>query len=210
MEQADFLPESIRLQRARRKRLARQGYLLAACLACLVLLSYVRHGRVAQARADLAELDACVASQQRMIAQIPPLERQMANLLIKKQIDSELGSRTDCTAVLAELCRLMPTNMSMISLKLETVEIRIRPDRGSLLESRRAVRSGGKQKTDKLLRRVQVVITGLAPTDVDVANFIGQLSASPLFEDVNMGYAKTRSFRGRSAREFQASCYLVR
>ncbi len=68
----------------------------------------------------------------------------------------------------------------------------------------------GRRSGAKLVRRVRVVLAGLAPTDVDVANFIGQLSASPLFENVNMGYAKTVRFRGRSAREFQASCYLAK
>jgi len=43
-----------------------------------------------------------------------------------------------------------------------------------------------------------------------VANFIGQLSASLLFEEVSMGFARTETFRGRSARRFQASCYLVK
>jgi len=66
------------------------------------------------------------------------------------------------------------------------------------------------RKEDKAVHRVRLVLTGLAPTDVDVANFIGQLSASRLFEDVTMGYAKNVSFRGRSAREFRASCYVAR
>jgi hypothetical protein len=59
------------------------------------------------------------------------------------------------------------------------------------------------------VKRVRLMLTGIAPGDVDVANFIGQLSASPLVEDVNMGYAKTVEFRGRLAREFQASCYIT-
>ena len=54
------------------------------------------------------------------------------------------------------------------------------------------------------------MLTGMAPTDVDVANFIGQLSASCLFKNVNMGYAKTVTFQRRSAKEFQASCYLAK
>ena len=65
----------------------------------------------------------------------------------------------------------------------------------------------GKEITRKRLR---LVLTGLAPGDVDVANFIGQLSGSPVFEDVNMGYARNVEFNGRLAREFQASCYVIR
>ena len=53
-------------------------------------------------------------------------------------------------------------------------------------------------------------LTGLSPTDIEIANFIGQLSASPLFEDVNMGYARTEEFDGRVGRKFQASCLVAR
>lgn len=209
MKEADFLPEWLQQQRVRRKRLIRQGQLLAICMACMALLTCVRQAWISEARATLTGIHDRAEAQDRLIAQIPPLERQMADLLIKKQIDSELGSRTDCTAMLAELCHLMPRNMSLASLELKPVEIRVEPDHPAKLKTRRPVR-GDRRAGVKLVRRVRVVLAGLAPTDVDVANFIGQLSASPLFENVNMGYAKTVRFRGRSAREFQASCYLAK
>ena len=66
--------------------------------------------------------------------------------------------------------------------------------------------AGGQQVS----RRIRLVLTGLAPSDIDVANFIGQLASSPLFEDVNMGYAKTVFHENYEAREFQASCFIVR
>ena len=210
MKEADFLPEWLRQQRARRKRLIRQGHLLVICVGCMALLTCVRQAWVSDARAALVGIHERAEAQKRLIARIPPLERQMADLLIKKQIDGELGSRTDCTAMLAELCHLMPRNMSLVSLELKPVEIRLEPDRPRKRTARRPVGGGGNRAAEKLVRRVRVVLAGLTPTDVDVANFIGQLSASPLFENVNMGYAKTVRFRGRSAREFQASCYLAK
>jgi Tfp pilus assembly protein PilN len=209
MKEADFLPEWLRQQRVRRKRLIRQGQLLAICMACMVLLTCTRQAWISDARAALTAIQDRAEAQNRLIAQIPPLERQMADLLIKKQIDSELGSRTDCTAVLAELCHLMPRNMSLASLELKPVEIKVEPDHPAKRKASRPAR-GGRKPAAKVVRRVRVVLAGLAPTDVDVANFIGQFSASPLFENVNMGYAKTVRFGGRSAREFQASCYLAK
>ena len=209
MREADFLPEWLRQQRVRRKRLIRQGQLLAICVACMALLTCARQAWISEARATLAGIHDRAEDQNRLIAQIPPLERQMADLLVKKQIDSELGSRTDCTAMLAELCHLMPRNMSLASLELKPVEVTIEPDHPAKRKARPG-RGGGSRSTAKVVRRVRVVLAGLAPTDVDVANFIGQLSASPLFENVNMGYAKTVRFRGRSAREFQAGCYLAK
>ncbi len=212
MREVDFLPERIRQQRARRRQLVRQGYLLAAVAVVMALMAYARHGRLAEAKGQLATLHERADGLKRQIAMIPGVERQMADLLIKKRIDEELGSRADCTGVLAELCRVMPANVSLLSLELKTIELRAEAE-GTGRRSRSGSAAGRRPQEPSgpgVLRRVSLKLTGLAPTDVDVANFIGQLSASCLFEDVNMGYAKTVSLRGRPAREFQANCFLAR
>ncbi len=218
--QVEFLPEHIRQQRLRRRRLIRQGYLLVACVAAMGILTLVRGERVAQARGSLATLEKRKTSLQQQAAMVTSLERQMSDLLIKKRIDEELGSRTNCTVVLAELCRITPPNIVVVSLDLRTVELsaeasghsgRSSPRAGRGYRGSRPIVAGksASKDADGTVRRARLVITGLATNDVDVANFIGQLSASRLFKNVNMGYTKTIVFRKRSAREFQASCYLA-
>lgn len=198
MRDADFLPENIRDQRQGKRRRRRQAYLVVACVLALAGLTRLRSGQIAQARADLAAVENRAASLQREIDKIPPLEQQMSDLLIRKRIDGELGSRADATCVLAELCRLMPPNMALLSLELKTVGV-AGDDKAH--PAANDIENG---------RRVRLVLTGMAPTDVDTANFIGQMSTSCLFEDVNMGYSKNTTFKGRLAREFQASCTLAR
>ena len=46
MDELDFLPERIHRQRARRRRLIRQGYLLALCAVGLIALAYLRQEAV--------------------------------------------------------------------------------------------------------------------------------------------------------------------
>ncbi len=218
--QVEFLPEHIRYQRRRRRRLIRQGYLLVICIAVMVILTCVRQGRIAQARANLVELEKSGENLHQQVSMIASLEDQVANLLIKKQIDEEIGGRTDCTVILAELCRITPSNIVIISLDLQTVDLSAEAS-GAGGPSRRTVRNHRgmrptvvRKRKPKVavvpVRRARLVVTGLAMSDVDVANFIGQLSAGRLFENVNMGYTKTVTFRRRSAREFQVSCYLRR
>jgi len=184
------------------------GWLLGLCLLSMVGLTLIRQGRISSARADLATLTCRGEEVRQQVAMVAPLEKQMADLLIKKRIDEELGGRTDCTAILAELCKLMPNNLALVSLELEGVEELVDPDAGSRSRSGRASTGrGSRNRTTR--KRCRVILTGLAPSDVDVANFIGQLSSSCLFEDVNMGYARTVEFSSRLAREFRASFYLV-
>lgn len=221
--QVEFLPQRIRHHRLRRRRLIRQGYLLVMCVAVMGILTYIRAGRIAQARGDLATLENSRSNLQKQTAMITPLERRMSDLLIKKGIDEELGGRTDCTVVLAELCRITPPSIVMVSLDLQTVELPAGASgysparRGSSPPAGRGYRDSrptvvgqtGTEDAPGVVRRARLTITGLAINDVDVANFIGQLSANTLFRNVNMGYTKTIVFRGRSVREFQAGCYLA-
>ncbi len=209
MEKIDFLPESIRSQRAHRASLIRQGCLLAVCVLALTVLAFARQQRISAARAEQVSLNDQFANVQHQLAFRSDLESQQADLMIKKRIDEQLGSRVNTLEVLAEMGRLLPDSIVLTSLNLEAVELRI-PLKPAEERSDSSARSADNLPREKVVKRVRLIFTGLAPSDVDLANFIAQLSAGRLFEDVNMGYAKNVDFRGRSAREFQASCYVVR
>jgi len=190
----------------------RQGYLLCACVAALVVLGCVRRGYVSKARAELVAVQESAASSQQQLATKKSIELELAWLNTKKQIDDELGSRISMGDIIAELSRLLSTSMSITELSFEAVEIpvAVQPADGGDQSSGRA-RSADKGKGKvRTVNRVLVVINGLARSDVDVANFIAQVSACPLFENVNMGYTRPVVFREQEAREFQARCYVVR
>jgi len=210
MRRIDFLPDRIRAQRARWRRLTIQGYLLAVCVAALGALAYVFHLRVLTAREELGILASRSDTVKRQLNLRGDLETQLADLMIKKRIEEQLGRRVGTLDVLGELQRLMPESMALSSLTMETVPVTV-PVSGAagMNQSNRAVPRGA-SKGERVIKRVRLLLTGMAPTDVDVANFIGQLAASPVFEDVNMGYAKNITLRSRNARKFQASCYVIR
>lgn len=207
MVNIDFLPDRIRLQRARRKRLLRQGYLILLCVMGLVVLGYVREGTIAKAQATLDVVRDSGADMRRQLALRDVLEKQQGELQVIKRIDDHLGSRMTALDVLAELGRILPASMALTNLQFETVEVSLPVDMGPSADNGRAVRASNIR--EKNVKRVRLVLMGAAPNDVDVANFIGQMSASPLFEDINMGYAKSSDYHGRIAREFQVSCFLT-
>jgi Tfp pilus assembly protein PilN len=204
----DFLPKYIKVQRARRRSFRRQMWLVAILSGTLATLGYVRQDKIVQAQAVTAVLDRQISAVNRQLALRTDLERQLADLMIKKRIDDTLGSRANALEVLAELERTLPESIVLTTLTLEAVEIRmpVKP-----AETGAPVVAGAEAKPkERVSRRVRLVFTGLAPSDVDVANFIAQMSAGRLFEDVSMGYVRNVDFRGRNVREFQASCYVAR
>ena len=207
MSEIDFLPERIHAQRQRRRRLVRQGYLLVLCVMGLVLLGYLREGAVSEARAELGLLESRSSNLQRQLALRAELESQQADLMIMQRIEGQLGSRVNALDILAELERLMPETMTLRSLDLDTMEVRPAAGAGGRVSGSKPMEASAPARATK---RVRLVLTGVAPGDVDVANFIAQLSASALFEDVNMGYSRGLVYREHLAREFQASCDVRR
>lgn len=212
MNQIDFLPNRIKQHRGRLHQLRVQGMLLAICVCSLFLLAYVNHGRVAQAQGALTVKQATRQAVQNQLRLIPGLTSQQTDVQVKVRISKELGSRMDLNAVLAELGRLLPKTCNLTSLDCRTVEVEARPSASIAGGEAPLVAKADRRFKAPMEMRVKLLITGWAPTDVDVANFIGQLSGCPLFEDVNMGFARTVEIDGKSrkARDFQVSCLLVR
>lgn len=208
MQNIDFLPERIKERRARHHRLIRQAYLLVVCLIAMAALGYIRQVRITRAEAQIVLLGHRVTNVRQQLAMRADLERQQAELLIKKRIDDLLGSRVNTLDLQAELERVLPPSMTLTRLNIEAVEVRVpvEPVKAGVAQAAR----GSHYQKEKTIKRVRVSLTGLAPTDVAVANFIGQLSASPVFEDVNMDYTKNVIFRNHLAREFQTICYVVK
>ena len=184
---------------------------MAVCVVALGVLGYVFHARLDRAREELHILTSRSQGVEQQLQLRADLEAQLADLMIKKRIEEQLGRRVGTLDLLGELQQAMPESMALTNMTMETVEVReaVEPADGSN-QSSRAVARDTSTGTHRTVKRVRLLLTGMAPTDVDVANFIGQLAASPVFEDVNMGYARNITFRSRAARKFQASCLVAR
>ena len=121
MDHVDFLPERIRSQRGRRRRLVRQTYLLLICAAALVALGYYRQGRIKEASAQVALLAECEDNVKRQTARRAVLEEQIKDLSLKKQVEDTLGSSISAKLVIAELQRQLPPSVCLTKLDLESV-----------------------------------------------------------------------------------------
>ncbi|MFP4106720.1 MAG: PilN domain-containing protein [Phycisphaerae bacterium] len=210
MNKVDFLPEHIKEARRQRMRMMVNANVLIVLAAVLAGIGFLREDSVKEAQAGLEHVEQRRGQVTQQLELRKELERQQGDLRVKKRIDDELGSRASALVIMGELDRLLPKSMALKDLRIEATDVRVPVKKAGLQTNGPVVAGGSAQASTRVVKRVRLVITGLAPNDVDVANFIGQLSACPLFEDVNMGYSKTIEFRQRQAREFQASCYVIR
>ncbi|MGC9455165.1 MAG: PilN domain-containing protein [Phycisphaerae bacterium] len=211
MQSVDFLPDEIRRRRERRRRLLGQLNLLVICALGLVLLGVLRQGRIQEARGQLSMLADRAGRAAEQLNLLEQLRAEQSELLLKKQVNEDMGSCVAALDVLAVITHLTPENVALRSINLETVEVEQERPSGARQGDSAGPRSAAEVAVKPVfVRRLQLRITGLAPSDVDVANFIAALAGNPLLEDIKMGYARDVEFRQRRAREFLVSCYVVR
>ncbi|MCE5327286.1 MAG: PilN domain-containing protein [Planctomycetaceae bacterium] len=221
MIDVDFLPEYVAQRRVRRNRLICQANLLAIAVAGFVVLGFQFEHLIQKASAEQALQRDRVANVRQQLVLRTALERQEGELQIKQRINQLLGSRVNASEIMAELDRILPQSVTLTSLSLEPAEINM-PMTAARGDAPQPVQGKPPEKT---VKRLRVTLTGVASTDVALANFIGQLSACQTFEDVSMGYARTvllvklldglekdkaPRMEKRAARAFQVSCYIVR
>ena len=210
MQHVDFLPERIKAQRRRRRRIAKQTYMLTICLAGLAMLGYTRNGRIGIVRAEMAQLGAREADNSLQLQRREDLEREKAGLYVIQRIDEQLGSRLSTFMMLSELQRLIHEPMTLTQLSVETMDVSVAAGGSAGINGSYRPRVAGLPgPSGATVKRVRLTLTGLAREDMDVADFIGQMSACPLFRDVNMGYSRNVKIKDRTARQFQLSCYVV-
>ena len=201
----DFLPERARVKRQMRKDIVRQGVLMLVAISCMGLLARARQGQIASAQAELLLLDERTSLVTGQVEYRAQLEEQMQELLRKKDIDEQLGTRVDALDVLGELQRVTVEDLTLTHLELIAMEVQAPEAPVSM--------SFGPMEAPEVpttTRRIRLVLTGVAPSDIAVANFIGQLAGSPIFETISMSYSRNTEFYGCNAREFQVTMFVVR
>ena len=206
MNHVDFLPDRVRVQRRQRKALLRQAVLAGLATMCMVFLIQVRQGHIASAQGELALLEDKLSVASLQASQRAELEMQIGELLVKKDIDEQLGTRISALDVLGELQGLTGGELTLTSLELMAMELQggrpaVNAGRGPVSVSEVAPQSR---------HRIRLTLTGVAPSDIAVATFIGQIAGSPMFERIAMGYSRNVEYQGCKAREFQVTMFVVR
>ena len=89
---------------------------------------------------------------------------------------AKVGLHVEVSRMLAQLDSIMPKEMSLRDLSLDTIE----QFRDSSLMAPTS------DKDRPLDRRLNVRLTGVAPSDVDLANFLTKLTSVPIFVQVGL------------------------
>jgi Tfp pilus assembly protein PilN len=139
------------------------------------------------------------------LAEMQTLEHEKQTMMVKAEVTAVLLERVPRSVLLAELTKLMPKGVSLISMELKTHEA-TEPHRANRLEAARRQMEGTPENQaaprapDK---EVSLELVGMSPSDGQVAAFISALGKSALLEDVNLVFSEEFANNNETLRRFR-------
>ena len=193
MAKTSFLPEDYV-----EKKTQRRTNIISLTLFVVVMTSIIGAFFVTdRQRAEVYELQRQVNVQfeeaAKRLEQLDQLQKRKEEMLRKASVTAVLIERVPRSLILAELINQMPSTLSLLDLDLKTKVVQGYVTAATAMDLAKQRSKNGKtdspqpqvQKTNVSMRLV-----GVAPTDVQVAQFMTSLSRSPMFNDVNLAFSE--------------------
>ncbi len=194
MREVEFLPGWYPQVRRRRRFVVLQAWMTVVVLAAFALWVMQARNNVRRQEATLQTREAELSASRSELKVVEELMTLRRKLVEQSKVLVKVGSHAEAARLLTTLDEVMPKSAALLELTLLTEETH-----PITLAGARAA-----QEKDRTVdRRLNVRVTGVAPTDVEVADFLTKLTGKPFFEDVRMTGSKPRLDDGRVMREFE-------
>jgi Tfp pilus assembly protein PilN len=203
VSQINFLPQTFVQQRACRRRVFRQGAMVVSIVVLMAMWYVSSRGRVEALERVLQLQLAQVQEAKDQLAQLTKLRSEYRSLANQARIQHDLVQPVAYTPVIAVIASLMPDSLTLTKLSMQGQTAKPAPAQKpadkSGAESRKARPAAPPAEPNVL----HIALEGLAPSDVQIADFVGKLTDHPLFTNVKMLYSRTAEVRSVVTREFR-------
>lgn len=198
MRELEFLPQWYRLTRQSKRVVAWESWVLLAVIAAISTWTFLARSNERTRQTTLSmrqgQLDQ-THSEERMLAEQLRLRQELQE---REQIIASLGFSVEMTRLLQTLDAVTPKELSLTDFKCDIEETQ-RP-LGTNVAA--AVQIPADKRMD---RRLKVKLVAVAPSDVDLANFLAGLTDVPFFDQVGVTYSHYKSEEGHIFREFEVT-----
>lgn len=143
------------------------------------------------------------------LEQLEELQAHKQKMLQKAQVTSVLVERVPRSLVLAELINHMPIQLSLTDLDMDTTTLRTAPRPRTALQREKSKLDRRKKLEEEEFvvevpqTEVNLSLVGIAPTDVEIAQFMTALSRHELFYDVSLQFAEQVKVEEQEVRKFR-------
>lgn len=206
--EVNFLPDWYTRKQRLRLSKKRQAALLMLMVAGMAVLTVQTWRERAELRSERNRVRDLLSEANNVILEVQKLTTQRGQLEREVEIHRELYQPINYSQVTGTLAALTPESITFRALEVQTQQVTsTRKMTAAELEAAKkaqANRRGAVKDTVASTRSMIVIdLVGLAPSDVELANFIGQLASSKVFENVKMVFSKQGELEGRLTREFK-------
>ena len=203
MRELEFLPDWYPRVRKRKRMVALQTWVTITVMCGLGLWMLLVQRNVHAREVEVESLRTDLDKSETELARLEDLLQLQRQLGQQDQIFLKIGRPVETTKIITTLEQMMPTDMALLDLQVETEE----PNRAntsngySNLSGGLAARAAREkeQESPKLRFRMH----GVAPTDTDLGEFLHKLTGRPFFKSVELLYSHERQDRGHVMREFE-------
>lgn len=203
----NLLPDDYMQKRAQRRANAACLVLFVVVMAGVVGADLVSHRATADIETVRARVDQDYAEAAKLVAQLQELRTRRTTMLKQAKCTASLMEPVPRSYLLAMLTNSLPEGMSLIRFSLDTVTVL--PPAPPAGEKGQAT---GNAKFDSAMKNrnqpkprlvVEMEVTGLAHTDVEVARLIARLARNGLTDSVDLVYSQEKKVEEAAVREFR-------
>ena len=200
MREVEFLPEWYPKVRKRKRMVAFQAWITLILVVGLGLWMILVQRNVYAHQQQLGTLQTDLYRSEEEVRHLDEALTLQQALSGKNEIIEKIGTPVEMSKLMSTLDGLMPANMALVELTLETEET---PKiSGSTLASRAAAE---KQREES---KLHFKLHGVSPTDVDLAEFLSRLTGKSFFKQVELLYSHEKVDSGHVMRDFEVAFSL--
>ncbi len=209
-----FLPEDYLQKKIARRTNAICITLFALVMAGVVGAFLVTDRQRAEVRRLQDDVNTSFQDAARRIEQLDQLQVDKKLMLQRRKVAEVLVERVPRSVILAELTNRMPSTLSLLEFNMETKVLRTAPRPKTSLQ--REAQKNAKDR-DKLKKPDQaeikpteltLTLIGVAPTDLEVSQFLAMLNQHELFQNIFLRYSEGTKIDDRQMRKFELELTL--
>jgi Tfp pilus assembly protein PilN len=188
--QLSFLPDDYLARKAQRRTNIFCGVLFTVVMTAIGVTFSITEKKVHEVERQHDTVETQYAEAAKRIEQVQQLQAKQRQMAHQAELTSSLLEKVPRSFVLAEITNALPAGVSLVDFAMDSkVHQAPAPPPKPTFETR-PTGPGQPPKAEPVMEAktydVTMKLTGLANTDVQVAQFISKLNGSPLFRDVNL------------------------
>jgi Tfp pilus assembly protein PilN len=202
-----FLPDDYLERKARRRANALCAGLSVIVMGAIASAFWLTERSMKDIEARAVSVDKSFTDAARSIEQVNKMKAQQRKIVHQAELAASLVEKVPRSNLLAEFTNALPSGTSLLDLSLESRAKVAAQAQGDAKAKRKAAQqqkeSAAPQPAKPVEYDVYLKLTGIADTDVQVAQFMTKLNACPLVKDVNLMISEEYKRDDREMRKFQ-------